>query len=350
MLYPFGDQRPDVGQTLTIRPGLHWLRMPLPFALDHINLWALDDACDSRPSWTLVDSGVAIEPIRAAWHTLWEGPLQGRPLSRMLVTHMHPDHVGNAQWLIDRFSTPGAPARLWMSAGDYFAAQISCKQTTGYGGERAAGYFAEHGLVDAEALAKIRTRGDYYATMVPEVPSAYRRLMDGMTVSIGEREWRCMAGFGHSPEHMALHCEQDGLFIAGDMLLPRISTNVSVTDGEPEADALGLFLASLERMMSLPHDTLVLPSHGLPFVGAHERLRALFTHHEERLNELRAFCSQAPASAADVLPILFKRQLDLHQTTFAMGEAVAHLNHLWHRGELTRERDPHGVWRFGTRG
>lgn len=346
MHYPLGDQRPGIAQLMTLRPGLHWVRMPLPFALDHINLWVLDDSFEGELSWTLIDSGIANEPIRDAWQTLWAGPLNGRPLSRMLVTHMHPDHVGNANWLIEQFSGAQNQARLWMSAADYLAAKISSSQTSGHGGERAATYFGEHGLQDKESVARIRERGDYYASMVPALPSAYRRLMDGMNVDIGGRQWRCMAGFGHSPEHIALFAERDGLLISGDMLLPRISTNVSVTDTEPESDALGLFLASLTRMESLPGDTLVLPSHGLPFTGLHERIRALHAHHEARLDELRSVCAHTPVSAADVLPLLFKRTLDLHQTTFAMGEAVAHLNHLWHLGEVKRHKDERGVWRF----
>lgn len=344
--YPLGDARPATGEVLTLRPGLHWIRMALPFALDHINLWVLDDAQDGREGWTLIDSGVAIDSIRAAWQTLWTGPLKGAPLGRMLVTHMHPDHVGNAHWLIEHFSAAGQPARLWMSAGDFLAARLSCSQTLGFGGARAADYFAGHGLVDPHAQDKIRARGDYYASMVPQVPESYRRLQDGMTVDIGARRWRCIAGFGHSPEHIALYDETDRVLISGDMLLPRISTNISVTDMEPESDALGLFLASLTRFEALPPDTLVLPSHGLPFTGLHARIADLRQHHEDRLDDVRRVCRQSPACAADLLPVLFKRSLDLHQTTFAMGEAVAHLNRLCHAGELVRRRDEHGVWRF----
>ena len=345
MSHPWGDTLPAPGGLLTLRPGLHWVRMPLPFALNHINLWALDDAHEGQPSWTVVDAGVATEAIRTLWQTLWAGPLAAKPLSRMLVTHMHPDHVGNAQWLIDNFS--GAqPARLWMSAADHLAATLACRETTGYGGDRAADYFESHGLSHPEGMAKIRERGGYYASMVPSVPYAYRRLMDGMHVQMGERSWQCLAGYGHAPEHMAPDKERGGLLTAGDMLLPRISTNVSVTDMEPEADALGLFLASLERMTALPADTLALPSHGLPFTGIHTRIQQLKDHHRDRLHDVLTACRSQPCSAADMLPILFQRSLDLHQTTFAMGEAVAHLNHLWHLGQLRREQDTQGVWRF----
>lgn len=344
--YPLGDTQPLPGELLTLRPGLHWLRMPMPFALNHINLWALDDEFDGAPSWTIVDAGVATDPIRDAWQTLWQGPLSTKPLSRMLVTHMHPDHVGNAQWLIDHFSAPAEPARLWMSATDHFGALLACESTTGFGGPRAAAFFRAHGLNRPEDVEKIEGRSNYFRNLVPEVPYTYRRLMDGMTVRIGARDWHCISGHGHSPEHIALFNEQDRVLISGDMLLPKISTNVSVTDLEPEGDALGLFLASLDKMLSLPADTLVLPSHGLPFVGVHGRIQQLKDHHEARLSEVLQACSERPSSAADMLPVLFKRQLDLHQTTFAMGEAVAHLNYLWHRGQLGRHQDTEGTWRY----
>ena len=305
-----------------------------------------DDRQDDREGWTVIDAGISIGSIHEAWHALWAGPLAGKPLTRMLVTHMHPDHVGNAQWLIRHFSEARLPARLWMSAADFLAATLACKETSGYGGERAADYFASHGLADPEGLAKIRQRGGYFASMVPEVPAAYHRLRDGMVLDIGGHAWHCIAGHGHSPEHIALYSEAQGVLISGDMLLPKISTNVSVTDVEPEADALGLFLDSLGRFEPLPADTLVLPSHGHPFVGLHARIAELRQHHEARLDDIRQVCTRQPATAAELLPVLFKRALDLHQTTFAMGEAVAHLNHLWRRGELTRQQDAQGVWRF----
>jgi glyoxylase-like metal-dependent hydrolase (beta-lactamase superfamily II) len=346
LAYPLDKQQPGIGAMMTLRPGLHWVRMPMPFALNHINLWVLDDELEGPPGWTVIDSGVATPPIREAWQTLWRESLASKPLIRMLVTHMHPDHVGNAQWLISQYSAPQSPARLWMSLGDHFGAQLACQSSIGFGGERAAAFFGSHGLTNPEDLAKIRERSGYFAMLVPEVPYEYRRLMAGMDVRIGQRSWHCIAGFGHSPEHIALYDAKDGLLISGDMLLPSISTNVSVVDIEPEGDSLGLFLASIEQMRSLPADTLALPSHGLPFTGIHTRIQQLLDHHAARLDEVMVACTEKPCSAADMLPVLFKRQLDLHQTTFAMGEAVAHLNYLWHRGVLRRARDEQGIWRF----
>lgn len=344
--YPWNQERPATGETMSLRKDIHWIRMPLPFALNHINLWMLDDEAEGRPGWTLVDAGIAIDEIRQAWETVWTGKANGRPLYRMLVTHMHPDHLGNAQWLIERFSAHHHPARLWMSATDHLAAQLSCRETMGYGGEGATQFFGSHGLQDPVALEKIKHRGGYYASMVPDVPSVYRRLMDQMLIRIGTRNWRCMVGYGHSPEHMSLFDENEHVLISGDMLLPRISTNISVINLEPEGDPLGLYLDSLKRLNHLPADTLVLPSHGLPFTGVQTRVAELLSHHDERLAEVLQACTQGPQTAAALLPVLFKRDLDLHQTTFAMGEAIAHLNYLWHRDQLKRHQSSGGTWLF----
>jgi glyoxylase-like metal-dependent hydrolase (beta-lactamase superfamily II) len=195
-------------------------------------------------------------------------------------------------------------------------------------------------------VAKVRARGNYYASMVPQVPDQFRRLMDGDRLPVADRAWRCIAGYGHAPEHIALHCAEPALLISGDMVLPRISTNVSVIDLEPEADPLPLYLRSIDALRALPADTLVLPSHGKPFRGLHARIAQLHAHHDERLAEVLDACAREPQHAAALLDVLFKRRLDLHQTTFAMGESIAHLNALWHAGRLRRTRGADGVYRF----
>lgn len=341
LTYPLGDRLPALGATLEVAPGVRWLRMPLPFALNHINLWLLRDCQGGVEGWTIVDCGITDVATRDAWEQVFATQLEGLPVLRVIVTHMHPDHIGLAHWLTERWD-----CRLWISATDYNAARIGSQSTTGFGGERAAAFFASHGLTDPEALAKVRARSNYYAGMVPQVPDQYRRLMDAMTLEIGGHAWQCIAGYGHAPEHIALSCASQGLLISGDMVLPRISTNVSVYDLEPESDALALFLASIARYERLPATTRVLPSHGKPFTGLHARVRQLREHHDERLAEVLAACAHAPSHAADMLPVLFKRTLDLHQTTFAMGEAIAHLHALWHVGKLVRRAGADGVWRF----
>jgi glyoxylase-like metal-dependent hydrolase (beta-lactamase superfamily II) len=183
--------------------------------------------------------------------------------------------------------------------------------------------------------------------MVPQVPRRFRRLMDGMVLPLGGHDWHCIAGYGHAPEHIALHAPALNTLISGDMVLPRISTNVSVIDIEPEADPLPLYLASIERMRALPAATLVLPSHGKPFTGLHERIAQLAEHHAERFADVLAACAAGPKSAADLLEVLFRRRLDLHQTTFAMGESVAHLHALVSMGRLVPVNGDDGVRRFG---
>jgi glyoxylase-like metal-dependent hydrolase (beta-lactamase superfamily II) len=343
--YPHGETLPRTGAALEVAPGVKWLRMGLPFALDHINLWLLRDRREapegSQEGWAIVDCGIASEPTREAWEQVFATQLDGLPVLRVIVTHMHPDHVGLADWLTGRWQCD-----VWMSATDYHAARLATQSTTGFGGDSAAAHFARHGLEDPEALSKVRRRSNYYASMVPAVPPRFHRLMDGQRLRIGAHEWQCHAGYGHAPEHIALHCGALGLLISGDMVLPRISTNVSVIDLEPEANPLALYLASIERLRALPADTLVLPSHGRPFTGLHTRIDQLQAHHAERFAEVMSACAEAPKTAAELLPVLFKRKLDLHQTSFAMGEAIAHLHALWLQGRLQRRLGDDGVLRF----
>jgi len=344
--YPLGDQLPAPGRAVELAPGVKWLRMGLPFALDHINLWLLRDRFQGREGWTVVDCCIDRPESRALWQQVFEQELDGLPVLRVLVTHMHPDHIGLAHWLCERWSTPAHDCRLWISGADYQAARYGCEVVNSFGGERLADYFRSHGMTDPGDLEQVRHRKSYYRGLVPAVPPQYARLRDGQPLVIGGHAWRCIAGWGHAPEHMALHCEALGILISGDMVLPRISTNVSVYEMEPEADALTLFLDSIDRFMPLPEDTLVLPSHGKPFKGLHTRIQQLHDHHRERLAEVMQAARERPVSAYDVLPVLFKRPLDLHQTTFALGESVAHLHRLWHGGQLARTRDAQGIWRF----
>ncbi len=343
--YPHGDTLPAVGTTLEVAPGVRWLRMGLPFALDHINLWLLRDRMDGRDGWTIVDCGISSDATRDAWEQVFAHELGGLPVLRVIVTHMHPDHVGLADWLTRRWSDDAHECRLWMSGTDYNAARIN--STPGVKAAVLSPQFAQrHGISDAEMLRQLGTRGGHYAQLVPAVPERFQRLIDGDVLHIGEHAWTCHVGYGHAPEHMSLHCPALGVLISGDMVLPRISTHIGVYEMEPEGNPLQRYLASIEHMRTLPADTLVLPSHGRPFRGLHTRIDQLKTHHEERFAEVMQACAEAPKSAADLLDLLFKRKLDLHQTGFAMGESLAHLHALWHAGRLTRALDAQGVYRF----
>ncbi len=348
---PASETLPAGGHALPVAVGVKWIRMALPFALNHINLWLLRDCIDGRQGWTVVDCCIDRAESREQWTQIFAIELEGLPILRVIVTHMHPDHIGLAHWLCQRWSTPEQTCMLWISATDFNAARMAClaspEMAAGHGGEAAAAFVASHGMSNPDYLKQIRERTGYYAQMVPRVPSSYVRIMDGMALKIGGNDWHCIAGYGHAPEHIALHCPTLNLLISGDMILPRISTNVSVYDLEPEANSLKLFLDSIAKMKALPDDTLILPSHGKPFIGLHKRIKQLEDHHAERLAEVVDACAKAPQTAHDIVAIMFKRTLDLHQLTFAQGEALAHLHLLMFEGRLKRERQG-GVYRFSA--
>ena len=332
--YPIRDLPPP-GSSRQVSAGVFWLRMPLPFALEHINLWLLEDGA----GWTIVDCGLGTDTTRALWERIFEGCFDGRVVKRLVVTHCHPDHIGLAAWLCEKFGL-----KPCMTYSEYVHAHAVYHRVGGTDHAALHALHARHGL-DGARLDALETLADHYRRGVPALPNTFERIKDGEQIVIGENSWRVIAGHGHSPEHAALYCERLGVLISGDMLLPRISTNVSVWPMEPDGDPLGEFLTSLERFSELPEDTLVLPSHGLPFRGMHSRITALNQHHRTRLDKLIDMCER-PSSAAEVLPQLFERDFDGYHLVFAMGEAIAHLNHLMHRGVLKRTETPDGIHRF----
>ncbi len=345
--YPLGETLPELGSVLEIAPGMLWLRMGLPFALNHINLWLLEDEVETETGlvrgWTIVDCGIASDETRAAWENIFSAHLRGLPVVRVIATHCHPDHIGLADWLCTRWNV-----RLWMTTGEYAFARMMSASLPGSDGTAMLPHFQRHGLSDPEMLDKMKGRKSHYQTLVPSVPAAYRRMQDGHHVSIGGNAWRVITGFGHSPEHAALYCEKLNVLISGDMVLPRISTNVSVFAIEPEANPVQQYLDSLAKFNGLPADTFVMPSHGKPFRGLHTRISQLSDHHAARLAEVVEACA-TPQSAADIVPIMFRRALDAHQMSFALGEALAHLHKLWLDGMLRRELAADGVIRFQVR-
>jgi glyoxylase-like metal-dependent hydrolase (beta-lactamase superfamily II) len=329
---------PAPGDAWAVAPGLRWIRMPLPFALDHINVWLHDET----RGCSLVDCGIGDAATRALWEGHFATTLAGKPLARIVATHCHPDHVGNAQWLAQRFGAP-----VMMTHAEYMTAHAMRGQQAGFDVGAVIALFGRHGM-SGEHLGALERRGNRYARGVPELPSTFERLIDGDALTLGGARWHVVEGHGHSPEHASLWSEERGVLISGDMLLPKISTNVSVWGAEPDGDPLRRFLDSLAAFESLPPETLVLPSHGLPFRGIAVRVAQLRAHHRARLAELESAirAAHAPMSAHDAIPVLFARELDTQQRFFAMGETIAHLNRLWHAGRIERRVDADGAIRF----
>lgn len=336
--YPV-ENLPTVGTTIPVADGIEWLRMPLPFALDHVNLWLLADAQDGTAEFAAVDTGIALDAVKEAWQSVLASLPSKRRLTRQIVTHFHPDHLGLAAWL-----QAETGAALWMTQGDYLTAQVIAADLAPFDVASMLAFFRQHGLDEAR-LTALEQRGNAYRRGVPAIPATFHRLSDGDTLTIGAHSWRVIVGYGHAPEHASLYCatlgsatgseSSSGVLIAGDMLLPRISTNISAYAANPQGDPLGLFLQSIERLTALPADTLVLPAHGSPFRGLHARVAELQAHHAARCADLLVACSARPQTAAALLPRLFGRPIDdPHQTMFAMGEAIAHLNYLERQRQL----------------
>ena len=326
---------PRPGEALAIAPGVQWLRMPLPFALDHINLWLLED----RSGWTIVDTGYSMPQTKELWEQVFAERLGGLPVTRLIVTHYHPDHIGLADWLTRRWQVP-----LWITEKEWLSARVMSRAAEDFGPVRRA--FARRAGLDEAESELFGEREDSYRRGVPAVPPSFRRIADGMAVEIGGREWRVIVGEGHAPELACLYCAQTGVLISGDQVLPRISPNISVQAHEPDGDPLARYLASLGKLRdTVPGETLVLPSHNLPFFGLHVRIDSLAAHHRARCDDVIAAC-HIPKTALELVKVLFRRALDGHQMGFALGEALAHLNFLVHQRVLDRILENDGVDRF----
>lgn len=332
--YPYAEP-PAPAAAIEVAPGVHWIRMPLPFQLDHINLWLLED----EGGWTIVDTGYSRDEVRELWEQLFAGVMGGRPVTRVIATHCHPDHVGMSEWLTERFN-----CELWMTEGEYLMANLA-RNDIGIGDvEARVAFFRLHGLRNGRSKA-LAARGNFYRRGVPGLPTHFHRMVDEQRIPINGREWQVITAHGHSPDHAALYCPSIDTLISGDQVLPRITPNVSVSHIEPDGDPIRYYLDSLEKFCALSEDVLVLPAHGRPFKGLHHRLEMLIQHHEERSDEVAAACSE-PKCAAELLEVIFRRELDIHQLSFAMGEAIAHLNYLTTEGRLTRTFDADGNYRF----
>lgn len=329
------EGEPAPGETWDVPGGLRWVRMPLPFKLNHINLWMVPE----DGGWALIDTGINTVETRSAWDQIFAALPKNETVTRIIVTHFHPDHIGLAGWLCDRFRVS-----LWMPFAEWSMGRMLAEETHGAKTAFFREFYRQAGFEGAQ-LEAVDQRVGGYASKITPIPGQIHRLHDGETLRLGDNEWQVITGGGHSPDHAALYCAALNVLISGDQVLPKISTNVSVWPHEPEADPLFWYIKSLDKFRHLPTDTLVLPSHNWPFRGLLERLDDLVQHHQERLDETLAACVE-PRRATEVLKVLFHRPLDDHQLFFAIGETLAHLHRLWRDDLLRRERDRDGVYLF----
>lgn len=332
--YPMGrNQAPESGQVIPVADGVYWFHMPLPMSLVRINLWLLEDG----DGWLVVDTGMKCPDAISVWQSALQTHLKGKPVKRVLVTHMHPDHIGMAGWLTRHFSCD-----LWISRTEFMMCNSLVRDTGREAPEEALEFYRAAGFSDQD-LQQYSERFGKFGAGIGELPRTFYRLVDGQTFEVNQRQWQVVVGSGHSPEHVCLHCPELGLLISGDQVLPRISSNVSVFPMEPAADPLTEWLDSCDRLRRvLPNDLLVLPSHQEPFYGLHTRLGQLIDTHEEDLRSLHTFLAD-PKRAIDCFPVLFKRNISTAMMQFAIGETLAHLNCLIGRGLIRCEANEEGV-------
>lgn len=335
--YPF-PTIPEPGEIQLVAPGILWLRMPLPFRLNHINLWLLEDG----NGWTLVDTGMAMDEARAAWLQIIDDHLGGRPINRIIVTHFHSDHAGLAGWLTDRFAS-----QLWMSETEWRRTRLLTGGPDRAWTDNVLSFFHRAGCPE-EMVTETHSLWSGYNSRMSPTPDLHTTMSEGMTFDIGGQNWRVLIGRGHAPEHVSLYCAELDVLIAGDQVLPRISPNVSLFPGDGGENPLGDFLTTTASFRAqLPDTTLVLPSHNEPFYGLHHRLDALASHHDERLDHMAEVCAE-PSSAYGVSRRSFSPDLDSLQSSLAVTETLAHLNHLITLGRINRETSDNGVWVHAT--
>ena len=330
------ESRPADGETLSVADGVLWLRMPLPFALNHINLWLLRD----EGGWVIADTGVDTKTSRELWRKVFAGSMGGQPATHVIATHLHPDHVGCADWLVTEFGVD-----LWMTREEYLLCRVLIGDTGKEAPPEGLRFYRAAGFSDAQ-IARYEENFGMYGKFVRSMPQAYKRMQDGDRLQFAGYEWEVIVGRGHSPEHACLYDAQRNILISGDQVLPTISPNISVWPTEPQADPLKEFFDSIDTLEEkLPDDVLVLPAHGKPFRGAHVRLEELRKEHAEKLDALLAN-SAKPRRVVDVFGDLFGAAINDSNRIMATGEAIAHLHYLVNTGDMVAEQDADGVHWF----
>lgn len=326
---------PEPGDLTEVATGVYWIRMPVPFHPKHINVYLLQD----EKGWYIVDTGIGSQETRELWQQICDRMMQEKPLVGVIATHLHPDHLGLAGWLCDNYR-----ASFYISQREYLTARALFKGNNREDNWELTQFYHRCGLNEEQMDDFIKNTGSLSKITAP-LPISYERLSEGQELLFGGRHWRVIIGYGHSPEHACLYCPELNILLSGDQILPRISPNISVQSLEPNQSPLSEYLVSMEKFFDLPEDCLVLPSHGDPFYRLHNRLNQLKEGHQRDLDGLLEACEK-PLKAVDTIQIIYKRELKGIQFRLAMGEALAHLNHLWKQGLISRDYDEDGCYRY----
>ena len=333
----FNAEPPAFGDAVEIRPGILWIRLPLPYRLNHVNIYVLDDGA----GWTVIDTGIGTDQSIQAWRTLMAGVLTGRPVNRIICTHHHPDHVGMVGWLCRETG-----AELLMGEVEFLLAQYYANAPHAIDGRAFRQLYLLHGLSE-DFVAHMMSEGHDYQRRTTGLPLSFTRLVAGQTVMIGERAFEIVTGGGHSSLQVMLYCREDGLFVAADQVLPRITPNIGVAGIEPSSDPLQHFFTSLASIReAIPDGALTLPGHDWPFTGLHQRIDTLVEHHHARCDIVAEACRDGARTVADLVPVLFDQHLSHHQMSFAFAETLSHVNYMIGQGRLGLDTSG-PVWSVG---
>lgn len=326
---------PDAGKSARLTPAVTWCRIPLPIDLNHINVWLLDthDGC------MLVDTGMAAQGGKDAWEIIEREVLAARPLRGIFITHIHPDHIGLAAWLQERHRVP-----VFMSQRTFDQVQYLLKGDAGVAAQADA-FFRKHGAAQLVGLPMFTP--SRVLKMTSGMPAVERMIADAEVLQWGGSEWLAIETNGHADGHLCLFDKGAGVLISGDQILPAISSNISFNWRNRDRNPLDSFLSSLRTLRQLPEETLVLPSHGVPFRGMRHRIDDLLRHHQEQLDKLVQICA-SPSTAFELLPKMYRRELHGLHMFLALSEALAHLEYLAHAGRVERRTDATGVLRYAA--
>jgi glyoxylase-like metal-dependent hydrolase (beta-lactamase superfamily II) len=332
--FPF-ETPPAEGEAVEVADGILWFRMPLPMKLDHVNCFALREG----DGWSVVDTGFASTRSREVWRAIMAGPLEGKPIRRVIVTHHHPDHMGLAGWLQSDFG-----ATLLTTRTAWLFSRMLTLDAHEVHKEETLLHYRSGGMDAAIYQKRLNERPFLFSDVVAPMPLGFERLQEGQVISLGGRDWDIRMGNGHAPEHATFWCRDEPLVLAGDQILSSISPNIGVYATEPEADPLAEWLEACERLSHFAtEEHLVLPGHKLPFTGLPARMGQLIRNHHKGLERLRAFLSEE-RTAAECFVTLFKRPIGEGEYGLALVEAIAHLNHLYHLDQVTRTRRDDDAW------
>ncbi len=334
--YPW-DEPPAPAEAIEVAEGVLWMRLPLPMKLDHVNVYALDDG----DGWTVVDTGFSSKKTRGIWESLMAGPLGGKPVTRVVATHHHPDHMGNAGWFQSAHGAELVTTRTaWL-----FARMLTLDVQEAWP-EETLDYYRSAGMAPEVLAKRMAERPFNFSDMVHPMPLGFTRVKQGDVIRMGGRDWDVHIGNGHAPEHATFWSRDDALVLTGDQILSSISPNIGVYATEPLADPLADWLEACERLEPLARpDHLALGGHKLPFTGLPTRMRQLIENHHHALDRLLRHLD-TPKTAADCFAPLFKRTIGEGEYGLALVEAVAHVNHLYHIGAVTRTARADGAWLY----